>query len=54
MCKPEAVYKDVSTCFYLAITIQTITIQTLGALYREKALSVLPNKNMVKDSSSGI
>jgi len=47
MCKPEAVYKDVSTCYYLAIT-----IQTLGALYREKALFVLPNKNMVKDSSS--
>jgi len=47
MCKPEVVYKDVSTCFYLAIT-----MQTLGALYREKVLSVLPNKNMVKDSSS--
>jgi len=47
MGKSRAVCKDVLICFYLAIT-----IQTLDALYKEKTLSVLPNKSIVKNSSS--
>ena len=45
--KSGAVCKDVSSCFHLAMA-----TQTLGALCREKALSVLPNGSMVKDGSS--
>ena len=45
--KPGAVCKDVSTCFHLAMA-----TRTLGALCREKALSILPNGSMVKDGSS--
>jgi len=47
MGKPAAVGKDVSTCFHLAMA-----TWTLGALCREKALSKLPNRSMVKDGSS--
>ena len=47
MSKPGAVCKDVLSCFHLALA-----TQTLGALYREKALSILPNGSMVKDGSS--
>ena len=47
MGKPAAVGKDVSTCFHLAIA-----TRTLGALCREKALSKLPNRSMVKNGSS--
>jgi len=47
MGKPAAVGKDVSTCFHLAIA-----TQTLGALCREKALSELPNRSMIKDGLS--
>jgi len=45
--KPAAVGKDVSTYFHLAMA-----TRTLGALWREKALSELPNRSMVKDGSS--
>ena len=38
MGKPRAVCKDMLSCFHLAMA-----TQTLGALCREKALSVLPN-----------
>jgi len=47
MGKPVAVGKDVSTYFHLAMA-----IQTLGALYKEKALSELSNGSMVKDGLS--
>ena len=47
MGKPAAVGKDVSTCFHLAMA-----TWTLGALCREKALSELPNRSIVKDGSS--
>jgi len=47
MGKPAAVDKDMSICFHLAMA-----TQTLGALCREKALSELPNRSMVKDGSS--
>ena len=42
-----AIGKDISTCFYLAIA-----IQTLGALCREKVLSELPNRSMIKNGLS--
>jgi len=45
--KPVIVGKDVSMCFYLAMITQTLDI-----LYREKALSKLPNGSMVKNGSS--
>ena len=47
MGKPAAVGKDVSTCFHLAMA-----TRTMGALCREKVLSKLPNRSMVKDGSS--
>jgi len=47
MGKPAAVDKDVLTCFHLAMA-----TWTLGALCREKALSELPNRSMVKDGLS--
>ena len=47
MGKPAAVGKDVSTCFHLAMA-----TRTLGALCREKVLSELPNRSMVKNGSS--
>ena len=47
MGKPGAVCKDVSTYFHLAIA-----TWTLGALCKEKVLSVLPNRSMVEDGSS--
>jgi len=47
MGKPAVVGKDVLTCFYLAMV-----TRTMGALCREKALSELPNRSMVKDGSS--
>ena len=47
MGKLVAVGKDVSMCFHLAMA-----TRTLGALCREKVLSKLPNRSMVKDGSS--
>jgi len=47
MGKPAAVGKDMSTCFHLAMA-----TQTLGILCREKALSELPNRSMVKNGLS--
>ena len=47
MGKPRAVCKDVSMCFHLAMA-----TQTLGALCREKVLSVLSNRSMVENGSS--
>jgi len=43
MGKPVAVGKDVLTCFHLAMA-----TQTLGALYREKVLSELPNGRIAR------
>ena len=47
MGKPVIVGKDVSMCFYLAMITQTLDI-----LYREKALSKLPNGSIIEDGSS--
>jgi len=47
MGKLVAIGKDISTCFHLAIA-----IQTLGALCREKVLSELPNGSMIKNGLS--
>ena len=47
MSKLRVVYKDVLMCFYLAMA-----TQTLDALCREKAPSILPNRSMVEDGSS--
>ena len=47
MTKLTTVGKGVSICFYLAMV-----TQTLGALCREKALSKLHNRSIVKNSSS--
>jgi len=47
MGKLVAIGKDISTYFYLAIA-----IQTLGALCREKVLSELPNRSMIKNGLS--
>ena len=47
MDKPRAVCKDVLLCFHLAMA-----TQTLGALFREKALSVLSNRSIVENGSS--
>jgi len=47
MSKPGVVFKDMLTCFYLAIA-----IQTLDVLCKEKALFVLPNESMIKNGSS--
>jgi len=47
MTKLTTVGKDVSICFYLAMA-----TQTLGALCREKALSKLHNRSIVKNGSS--
>jgi len=47
MGKLVAVGKDISTCFHLVMA-----TRTLGALYREKMLSELPNRSMVKDGLS--
>jgi len=47
MGKPVAVGKDVSMCFHLAMA-----TRILGALYREKALSELPNGSIIKNGLS--
>jgi len=47
MGKPVAVGKNMSTCFHLAMA-----TWTLDVLCREKALSELPNRSMVKNGSS--
>jgi len=47
MGKLTVIGKDILTCFYLAMA-----IQTLGALCREKVLSELPNGSMIKNGSS--
>jgi len=47
MTKLTTVGKGVSICFYLAMA-----TQTLGVLYREKALSKLHNRSIVKNGSS--
>jgi len=47
MGKSEAVFKDISRCFHLEIA-----IHTLDVLCREKLLSILSNRSMVKNGSS--
>jgi len=47
MGKLVAVGKDILTYFHLVMA-----TRILGALYREKVLSKLPNRSMVKDGSS--
>ena len=47
MSKLRIVFKDMLTCFYLEIV-----IQTLNALCKEKTLSILSNRSMIKDNSS--
>jgi len=47
MGKLAAVGKNMLMCFYLAMA-----IQTMGTLYREKALSELPNGSMIENGSS--